>query len=115
KFGLRGFALGLREDLRPTPLSASVVLPGLIREAGMFADSGVKPPLGAGTGTPQQVADACVEAIERDRAEVLVGPFVQRRLARLAARWPELTGRMSRVIGVTEAADAVARNQVDKR
>ena len=31
-------------------------LPGFIREAGMFADSGAKPPPGLGTATPQQVA-----------------------------------------------------------
>jgi short-subunit dehydrogenase len=115
KFGLRGFALGLREDLRDTPLSASVVLPGLIREAGMFADSGAKAPPLAGTGTPRQVADACAEAIERDRAEILVGPFVQRQAARFAARWPELAGRLARLTGAVRVADAVSRNQVNKR
>ena len=39
KFGLRGFALGLREDLRPHGVGVSVVLPGFIRDAGMFADA----------------------------------------------------------------------------
>ena len=48
KFGLRGFALGLREDLRRQRVGVSVVLPGFIREAGMFADS--RATLAAGCG-----------------------------------------------------------------
>ena len=54
KFGLRGFALALREDLAGdgTGVGASVVLPGFIRDAGMFADSGAKAPPGTGTSTP---------------------------------------------------------------
>ena len=55
KFGLRGFALNLREDLRGSGVGVSVITPGLIREAGMFAESGAAPPPGIGTGTPQQV------------------------------------------------------------
>ncbi len=55
KFGLRGFALGLRADLAPKGVGVSLVSPGFIRDAGMFADAGAKPPPGLGTGTPQQV------------------------------------------------------------
>ena len=56
KFGLRGFALGLRADLGPQGIGVSMVSPGFIREAGMFADSGGKtPPAGLGTSTPEQV------------------------------------------------------------
>ena len=44
KFGLRGFALGLREDLRPHGVGVSVVLPGFISDAGMFADAQVELP-----------------------------------------------------------------------
>jgi short-subunit dehydrogenase len=40
KFGLRGFALGLREDLRRHGVGVSVVSPGFIRDAGMFHKSG---------------------------------------------------------------------------
>ena len=58
KFGLRGFALGLRADLDPVGIGVSIVSPGTIREAGMYADSGAAPIPGLGTGSPQQVADA---------------------------------------------------------
>ena len=38
KFGLRGFAAGLRIDLRGSGVGVTTVLPGFIRDAGMFAD-----------------------------------------------------------------------------
>ena len=38
-----------------------------IREAGMFADSGAKPPPALGTAHPEQVAAAVVKAIEREQ------------------------------------------------
>jgi short-subunit dehydrogenase len=56
KFGLRGFALNLREDLRGSGIGVSVITPGAIRDAGMFADSGAAPPPGLGTGNPGRLA-----------------------------------------------------------
>ncbi len=58
KFGLRGFALGLRTDLGPRGIGVSLVSPGFVREAGMFADAGAKTPPLMGTTTPAAVADA---------------------------------------------------------
>ena len=78
KFGLRGFALGLRSDLASRGVGVSLVSPGFVREAGMFAESGAKPPPGMGTATPEQVGDAVVRAIERDKVELAVAPLPQR-------------------------------------
>jgi short-subunit dehydrogenase len=114
KFGLRGFALHLREDLRGTGVSASVITPGLIRDAGMFAESGAPPPPGIGTGTPQQVGNAVVRAIERDKSEISVAPLRQRALARFAMLAPEISGRLGGS-AATKAADAIASGQTDKR
>ncbi len=36
KFGLRGFAQSLREDLRPSGVGVSTIFPGFVRDAGMF-------------------------------------------------------------------------------
>jgi short-subunit dehydrogenase len=114
KFGLRGFALGLRADLRHSGVGVSVVMPGFVRDAGMFHDSGAKSPLG--TCTPQEVADAVVDAIERDRGEVEVAPRVQRLVVGFAYRRPELAGRIaSRGGRAGKIADDVARGQADKR
>jgi short-subunit dehydrogenase len=94
KFGLRGFALALRCDLAPRGIGVSLVSPGFIREAGMFADSGAKLPPGLGTGTPAQVADAVISAIERDKVEVSVAPPLQRALAHLSLATPAISVRV---------------------
>jgi short-subunit dehydrogenase len=114
KFGLRGFALCLREDLRPTGIGVSVITPGAIRDAGMFADSGAKPPPALGTGTPEGVGKAVVRAIKRNEAEISVAPLRQRAGARIAMLNPELIGRLAGS-AATKAADEIAAGQTDKR
>jgi short-subunit dehydrogenase len=114
KFGLRGFALALREDMRGSGVGVSLVEPGFVREAGMFADSGADAPAGLGTTTPRKVARAVVESIERNRGEVTVAPFHQVRLAKFAGSHPELAGRLSGK-AATQAAEKVARGQSEKR
>ena len=95
KFGLRGFALGLRADLDPQGIGVSIVSPGTIREAGMYADSGADPIPGLGTGTPQQVADAVVKAIERNKVEITVAPLHQRFLAHFALASPGISVKIA--------------------
>jgi short-subunit dehydrogenase len=114
KFGLRGFALAFRQDLRGSGVSASVVLPGFIREAGMFADSGAKPPPGMGTGSPEQVGAGVVAAIERDRAEVAVAPLRQRAVAHIGHTAPAVAALVQRGRG-ERIADDLASGQGDKR
>ncbi|MDT5350807.1 MAG: hypothetical protein QOH91_4094 [Mycobacterium sp.] len=114
KFGIRGFALCLRDDLRRAGVGVSVVSPGAIGGAGMFADSGASAPPLIGTGTPEQVGAAVVTAIERNRGEVTVAPLRQRVLARFAANAPELSSRLAGDIAA-KAADEVAAGQTDKR
>jgi uncharacterized protein len=75
KFGLRGFAHTLRCDLRGTGVGCSVINPGFVRDAGMFADSGTQLPVGMGTVSPEQVTKAVVKAIRTDRAEIDVAPL----------------------------------------
>jgi short-subunit dehydrogenase len=114
KFGLRGFALNLREDLRGSRIGVSVVSPGPIRDAGMFADSGAPPPAGLGTGTPEQVAEAVMRAIERDKSEISVGPPQQRALARFAMMAPEISGRIGGSASA-KAADEIVAGQLENR
>jgi len=115
KFGVRGFALGLREDLRPYGIGVSVVLPGFIREAGMFADAQVELPSGVGTRSPTEVAEAVVRAVDRNRAEVEVAPLSLRLGASFAAMAPELAASMSRRMGGDRIASELASGQRDKR
>jgi short-subunit dehydrogenase len=114
KFGLRGFAFCLRDDLRSTGVGVSVISPGLIRESGMYAESGAPPPPGVGMGRPEQVGAAVVKAIERDRREITVAPLRQRVLAQIAINAPELSGRVAGGLAA-RVADEVARGQTHKR
>jgi short-subunit dehydrogenase len=115
KFGLRGFALGLREDLRPHGVGVSVVTPGFIRDAGMYAKAGVKLPPGVGTKSPQDVAGAVIRAIERNRAELDVAPVGLRVGAGIGSVAPGLAAWASRVMGSERIAATMAQRQRDQR
>jgi len=115
KFGLRGFALGAREDLRPHGIGVSVVLPGFIRGAGMFADAGITLPRGVGTRSPEDVAAAVLRAIDHDRAEVEVAPVGLRLGASFASIAPQLAATVSRRMGSEKLAGDLAAGQIEKR
>jgi len=93
KFGLRGFALALRTDLAATGVGVSIVSPGFVRGAGMFAKSGARSTAGLGTTTPESVAAAVVRAAERNPIEVGVAPIRQRALAHIGMAVPRLAVR----------------------
>lgn len=115
KFGLRGLAGGLREDLHGTGVGVSVVSPGFVSDAGMYADTGVELPRGVGTVTPQKVADAVVRAVERNRIEINVAPAAMRIGARAAELAPGPSAAIQRRLGAHEVAAEMARAQADKR
>jgi len=115
KFGLRGFALGLREDLRGTGVGVSVIAPGFIREAGMFAKTEVKLPPGVGTRSPEDVATAVLRAIESNRAEIDVAPLGMRAGAALGSVAPGLVGWTSHHLGSAKVASQMAERQRDQR
>jgi short-subunit dehydrogenase len=115
KFGLRGFAMALREDLRSSGVGVSTVFPGFIRDAGMFHDAGTNLPPYVGTKTPEDVADAVVSAIERNRAEVEVAPIAVRLGATFAMLAPELSANVQRRLGADKVASRMEKSQRDKR
>lgn len=115
KFGLRGYSLALREDLHGTGVGVSIVEPGFIREAGMFADAGTPNPRGTRTSAPEEVAAGVIKAIERNRAEVLVAPVEMRAGTRLGMMLPTFAGLVQRHSGaaeVTAALSAVHRQKI---
>jgi short-subunit dehydrogenase len=115
KFGLRGFAFGLREDLNPNGVGVSIVSPGFVREAGMFHDSGSEPPPGLGTTTPKKVAKAVAKAIRRDKIEITVAPRRLRFISEFGYRHPGFASRVQRRGGADRLADRLAAGQADKR
>jgi short-subunit dehydrogenase len=116
KFGLRGFALGLRADLAPKGVGVSLVSPGFIRDAGMFADAGAKPPPAMGTARPEQVGAATVKAIEHNKVELTVAPLQQRAGAHLALISPSLSVKAQSGSAGQKAAEEIASgHSADKR
>lgn len=115
KFGLRGFALGLRADLQAHGVGVSTIFPGFIRDAGMFADAGINLPVGVGTKSPDDVATAVLRGIERNRAEIDVAPLGLRIGATLSGIAPQMAAAVSRRAGGEKIAADLAANQTDKR
>lgn len=115
KFGLRGFALALRAELAPAGVGVTHIQPGFIREAGMYADTGISLPRWMGTRTPQAVASAVVDAIAHDRAEVTVAAPFHGAGAKVAAVAPSLAAWATRRLGGDEIALEFEERQAGKR
>jgi short-subunit dehydrogenase len=116
KFGLRGFALGLRTDLAPRGIGVSLVSPGFVREAGMFADAGGKTPPGLGTTTPAAVGAAVVKAITADKVEIAVAPILDRVAAHAGLVSPRASVlAQSGSVGQKAAAAVTDGHSKDKR
>ena len=114
KFGLRGFATALRGELRGTGVGVSTVYPGFIRNAGLFADTGASLPPGVRTRSPEDVARAVLDAIERNRGEVAVAPLSLRVGSTLAGLVPDLAIGVQRRLGserITREAIAAQREK----
>jgi len=115
KFGLRGFAQSLRDELHGTDIGISCINPGFIRDAGMFADSGASLPKTIGTNTREQVAAAVVRAIRDDKGDVDVAPALVRVSAKLNALAPDLVARIARRMGTGDITTQIAAGQQGRR
>jgi short-subunit dehydrogenase len=113
KFALRGFGHALHEELRGSGVGVTLLSPTFVSEAGMWADTGARathPEV-----TPEQVADACLEAIRRNPAEILVAPAVQRLAARMAVVFPQLLQPVLRSSVVPPDAVAAQKTKMTAR
>ena len=115
KFGLRGYALGLRADVAADGIGVSILSPGFIRGAGMFASSGAKAPPGMGTSTPERVAAGALRAVTRNRAEVAVAPLRQRAISHFALAAPSVAGRAQTGSTGQKAAQAVHEGHLKRK
>jgi short-subunit dehydrogenase len=115
KFGLRGFATSLHDELLDDGVGVTTIFPGFISDAGMFADAGVELPPGVGTRTPNQVAAAVVLGIERNRNEIDVAPLSLRAGGWLAGVSQSTVQRVQRAAGSRKFTAQLASGQRDKR
>jgi short-subunit dehydrogenase len=72
KAALIQWSFSLRAELQGTGVSCSVICPGFVSQAGMFAEYNKKAPGIVGETTPEKVADAVIQAIQKDKAEIVV-------------------------------------------
>ncbi|MGP3982207.1 SDR family NAD(P)-dependent oxidoreductase [Streptomyces sp. KR80] len=115
KFGLRGFALGFRQDLHGTGVGVSLIQPGFVRDAGMFAATGATPPAGMRTVSPGQVAAGVIRAIERDLCEVNVAPLEMRMLSAIAGQFPGFAEKVQRRSGAERTVGQIVDAQRTSR
>lgn len=115
KFGMRGFAAGLRDELHGKGVGVTTVFPGFISDAGMFAETGTKLPTGVATRSPEQVAAAVVRGIEQDRGEIDVAPLFMKTSAWLAGISPSAVTAMARRLGSEKVAGELGERQKHKR
>jgi len=115
KFGLRGFAIGLRQDLAPAGVGVTGIYPGFIRDAGMFAETGVKLPRTLGTRSPEDVAAAVLRAVRDDPTEIDVASVEQRVGAVLGGLSPALSSRLQAALGGGALSRKVTAGQRHKR
>ena len=110
KAALIEWSSGLREELRETGVSASVICPGFVADAGMFAVYGKRAPLIAGETTPEKVAQAVVRAIREDIGEIVVNRGPVRLMMVMNAIHPGIMSWIFKVSGVY----AFFRQQADE-
>jgi short-subunit dehydrogenase len=117
KFGLRGFALALRQDWGPRGVGVSCVNPGPIGDAGMFheASKDIALPAGFRPKLPADVAGAVVKAITNDRAEIDVADPVMRAGVVLGQLAPQAAAALTRLVGADQVSHQLAEGSADKR
>ena len=115
KYGLRGFAGALLDDLQGTGIGVSVVFPGPIRDGGMWKDAGIELPRWVPKRYPHQVGAAVVKGIETGKPELDVADPTQKLGALMAAVTPRFAARVRGMLPVEELADRTAEAQRGKR
>jgi len=105
KFGLRGFALAYREELRGTGVGVSLIAPGFVDEAGMFINSGNELPKGLRAVSPGDVARAVLRGIDKDLGEIVVAPPELKAMGWFGLAAPGLSATMQRKLGIYDAFD----------
>jgi short-subunit dehydrogenase len=93
----------IRQELRGSGVGFTIINPGYV-STGMF--EGARVPFITSWQDPQKVADAVVEAVKKNRAEVCI-PRINVRLAALsrAMCWPKFTDFYFHVLGVDKSGD----------
>lgn len=80
----------------PDGIGVTVVFPGFVRDAGMFAERSLDLAPWVGTRSAEDVADAVIDAIKCSRGEVDVAPIPMRIGATFASVFPDASRTISK-------------------
>jgi len=113
KHGVVGFTHSLRAEYADEPVSFSAICPVFVGRVGMYArvedQLDKEPPPGLKPVDPERVADAVLDALREDRAEVIVNRGPIRPLAALYWLAPKTAGRLLGSRRTREYAEDYAR------
>jgi len=102
KAGLAEWTRALRLELHDTGVRFSTIMPGYVRETGMFAKFGVKAPWLPGSCSPDQVARAVIRAVQKNTRERVVNSQPLRWYFALNDLWPALADWIQQAIGAID-------------
>jgi short-subunit dehydrogenase len=102
KGGIVLWSDGLRQELRGTRVKVSVICPGYVSEAGMFADARQDISGLLGTVPAQKVADAVLHALRCGTAEIVLNSGPIKLLLALNQFVPEVGDRITHAFGLTD-------------
>ena len=102
KAGMAEWTRGLRLELRNSGLHFSTIFPGYVREVGMFARFGMKPPRMVGSCHPTQVAKAVVQAIVKGKSEMIINSQPLRYIFMLNELSPNIGDWIMRISGAVD-------------
>jgi short-subunit dehydrogenase len=120
KAGLIMWTDSLRQELVGTGIKFSAICPGYISETGMTVDSGLPTPILAGISTPEEVAQAVIKAIQKNKAEVIINEnaiaeFVTKLIFAIGQITPQFVDTVYRWVSITKLnqmrAENLANNQ----
>ena len=106
KHAVVGFTRAMRASLKQdkSPVSASVVCPGIVDETGIFkkleVEEDVQAPALMGKSDPRTVARTVIRCIQRDIPEVIVNPTAIRPGLAFGALFPGLMEKLSIKLGL---------------
>jgi len=114
KAGLVGFSRSLRVELAGQPVGASVICPGFVARDGMYPrmqELGLKAPATLRPVAPERVAKAVIDAIRRDRAEILITARPLRPLFALQELAPQAAERIVLATGARSFFEQIAERR----
>lgn len=118
KDGLNAFSRVLRNDYHKTGVSASSVILGAVKGAGLTQRTLDETGLTTNTAffvRPERVAAAVVRAIEKNKAEIVLVPGPGRVLKALMDLFPGLGPSINRISGVEQLMGSVADHREQQR